>query len=201
VWVRDDVDGLSMLFARMATEQAHAVMTVIDATAHATATGGVVRAHLDLVIDLPTFLGLSDGSVELTGAGPVGVDVVCDLLADPDVAVTMRRLITDPLTGRLLDYGRRTYEVPRALREFIVARDRVCRFPGCRRNASLCQLDHATAWHDGGPTSPSNLGALCVRHHQLKTLGGWDITSSDADGSCVWQSPHGREYEHSPPPY
>jgi hypothetical protein len=229
VWVRDEVDGISMLFARMATEQAHAVMTVIDATAHATArddrlevdpaatigerrvqalaglvlggdgaaaTGGApVRAHLELVIDLPTFLGLSDGSVELKGAGPVGVDVVRDLLADPDVAVTMRRLITDPLTGRLLDYGRRTYEVPRALREFIVARDRVCRFPGCRRNASLCHLDHVIAWDDGGSTSPSNLGALCVRHHQLKTHGGWDITSSAADGTCVWQSPHGRRYD------
>jgi hypothetical protein len=228
VWVRDEVDGISLLVARMATEQAHAVMTEIDAAAHddrlvldpaATigerrvqalaglvlggdgATAAPVRAHVDLVIDLPTLLGLSDGSVELTGSGPVGVDVLRGLLADPQVAVTMRRLITDPLTGRLLDYGRRTYAVPQALRDFIVARDRVCRFPGCRRKASLCQLDHAIAWDDGGHTSPANLGALCVRHHQLKTLGGWGITSSHADGSCEWRSPHGRQYEHSPPPY
>jgi hypothetical protein len=164
------------------------------------ATSAPVRAHLDLVTDLPTFLGLSDGSVELKGSGPVGVDVLHGLLADPLVAVTMRRLVTDPLTGRLLDYGRRTYAVPQALRDFIVARDRVCRFPGCRRKASLCQLDHAIAWDDGGHTSPANLGALCVRHHQLKTLGGWGITSSHADGSCEWRSPHGRQYEHSPPP-
>jgi hypothetical protein len=229
VWVRDEVDGISMLVARMATEQAHAVMTAIDATAHddrlevdplatigerrvqalaglvlgndgATATGGApVRAHLDLVTDLPTFLGLSDGCVELKGSGPVGVDVLRGLLADPQVAVTMRRLVTDPLTGRLLDHGRRTYAVPQALREFIIARDRTCRFPGCRRNASLCQLDHAIAWDDGGHTSPANLGALCVRHHQLKTHGGWDITNSSHDGTCVWRSPHGRQYEHAPP--
>jgi hypothetical protein len=103
----------------------------------ATATAGApVRAHLDLVVDLPTLLGLSDGSVELTGSGPVGVDVLRDLLADPQVAVTMRSLVTDPLTGRLLDYGRRTYAVPDRLRDFIVARDRVCRFPGCRRSAA-----------------------------------------------------------------
>jgi hypothetical protein len=89
--------------------------------------------------------------------------------------------------------------VPQALREFIVARDRVCRFPGCRRNAARCQVDHAIAWDDGGTTNPANLGALCIRHHQLKTLGGWDITSSDADGTCMWRSPHGRQYEHSPP--
>jgi hypothetical protein len=235
VWVRDEVDGISMLVARIATEQAHAVMTQIDATARddrlevdpaATigerrvaalaamilgsdgATGGVapprVRAHVDLVVDLPTFLGCAggsaDGQVDVRGAGPVSADVLRDLLADPDVAVTIRRLITDPVTGRLLDYGRRTYEVPDRLREFIVARDRVCRFPGCRRNAARCQVDHAIAWDDGGTTSPANLGALCVRHHQLKTHGGWDITSSDADGSCVWRSPHGRQYEHSPPP-
>jgi hypothetical protein len=231
VWVRDEVDGISLLAARMATEQAHAVMTAIDATAHAdrfevdpgatigvrrvaalaglvlggddaTATGGApVRAHLDLVEDLPTFLGLSDGSVELAGSGPVGVDVLRDLLADPDVAVTMRRLVTDPLTGRLLDYGRRTYAVPQALRDLIVARDRVCRFPGCRRKASLCQVDHAIAWDDGGTTSPSNLGARCIRHHQLKTHGGWDITSVDAECGCSRISPHGRQYEHSPLPY
>ena len=43
----------------------------------------------------------------------MGVDVVRGLLADPDVAVTMRRLVTDPLTGHLLDYGRKTYAGPR----------------------------------------------------------------------------------------
>jgi hypothetical protein len=48
--------------------------------------------------------------------------VVRDLLADPDVAVTIRRLVTDPLTGHLLDYGRKTYEVPQRLREFLIAR-------------------------------------------------------------------------------
>jgi hypothetical protein len=242
VWVRDELDGISMIFARMATEQAHAIMTVIDATARAAArddrleldpaatigerrvaalagmvlgsggaTGGVpsprVRAHVDLVVDLPTLLTLADraggagggGQVELIGAGPLPAAVLADLLADPDVAVTMRRLVTDPVTGQLLDYGRRTYDVPQALRDFIVARDRTCRFPGCNRDADRCQLDHAIAWDDGGTTEPSNLGALCIRHHQLKTLSGWDITDSRPDGSCVWRSPHGRQYEHSPP--
>jgi hypothetical protein len=171
------------------------------------AAGGVGprRAHLDLVMDLPTFLALRDadspGSVELRGAGPLSSDVVRDLLADPDVAVTIRRLVTDPITGHLLDYGRRTYEVPERLREFIIARDRTCRFPGCRRRADLSQIDHATPWDDGGQSNPANLGALCVRHHQLKTHAGWQITESKADGSCMWTSPHGRRYDHDPPPF
>ena len=163
-----------------------------------------VRAHLDLVIDLPTLLALADGGtggqVELRGAGPVSADVVRDLLADPTVAVTMRRLVTDPVTGHLLDYGRRVYQVPQRLREYVVARDRVCRFPGCRRAAARSQIDHAQAWNDGGDTSPANLGALCLRHHQLKTHAGWTITDSRPDGSCTWTSPHGRTYDHQPPP-
>jgi hypothetical protein len=116
------------------------------------------RAHLDLVIDLPTFLALRDqsaaGSVELRGAGPLSSDVVRDLLAYPDVAISIRRLVTDPLTGHLLDYGRRTYAIPQRLREFIIAGDRTCRFPGCGRRADLSQIDHALAWDDGGQTSP-----------------------------------------------
>jgi hypothetical protein len=163
------------------------------------------RAHVDLVIDLPTWLALreadSPASVELRGSGPLPSDVVRDLLADPDVVITLRRLVTDPLTGHLLDYGRKTYEISRRLREFIIARDRTCRFPGCQRRADLSQIDHAIPWDDGGTTSPENLGALCVRHHQLKTFAGWQITESAADGSCVWTSPQGRRYDHDPPPF
>jgi hypothetical protein len=141
VWVRDEADGISMLVARMATEQAHAVMTAIDAKAHDDrlevepsavmgerrvaalaalvlggdgATTAPARMHLDIVVDLPTFLGMNQDAVQIRGADPVSPDVLRDLLADPDVAVTMRRLVTDPLTGRLLDYGRRTYAGPQA---------------------------------------------------------------------------------------
>ena len=227
VHVVDELDGISVLIARMATEDAHAVMTQLDACAHASvstlsigqkraealaalvlggdgAIAAPVRAHVDVVIDLPTLLDLAEGAAgaaEIRGAGPVSADVVRDLLADPQVAATMRRLVTDPVTGHLLDYGRRSYEIPDPLRRYLVARDRSCRFPGCNRRAEKCQLDHATAWDDGGDTNPANLGALCTRHHQLKTYAGWDITDSRADGSCTWHSPEGRRYDHHPPPH
>jgi hypothetical protein len=230
VWMYDELDGISVLMARMATEDVHAVMTQIQSHALAggfegtagerrvqalaqlvlgggvaggdgAAAGGIGprRAHLDLVMDLPTFLALRDadspGSVELRGAGQLSSDVVRDLLADPDVAVTIRRLVTDPLTSHLLDYGRKTYEIPQRLREFIIARDKTCRFPGCGRRADLAQIDHAIPWDDGGTTRPANLGALCVRHHQVKTFAGWQITDSQPDGSCTWISPQGRRYD------
>jgi len=74
----------------------------------------------------------------------------------------MRRLVTDPVTGHLLDYGRRSYEVPDALRRYLDARDRTCRFPGCNRRAEKRQLDHAIAWDDGGDTNPQT-SARCVK--------------------------------------
>jgi hypothetical protein len=261
VWVSPDVDGLSLLVATMATEDALAVMTQINATAHArhdaacrnvarrkderqndaaavpamslgehraqalaalvlggnrvpvgsgVAGSGAepVKAHVNLTIDLATLLSLRDapgdgiaaGQVDLAGDGPVTASVIRDLLADPECAISIRRLVTDPLTGHLLDYGRRSYDIPQALRDYITARDKACRFPGCNRRADRCQIDHAQAWNAGGHTSRANLGALCTRHHQLKTHAGWQITDSRPDGSCTWTSPQGRRYDHHPPP-
>ncbi len=48
--------------------------------------------------------------------------------------------------------------------------------------------------------SPNNLGALCRRHHQEKTHGGWTIEESANDGSCTFVSPLGRHYPHDVEP-
>ncbi|KAA0021295.1 HNH endonuclease signature motif containing protein [Antrihabitans cavernicola] len=58
------------------------------------------------------------------------------------------------------------------------ARDRHCRFPGCRVPAKKCQVDHVIPFrhhapHAGGWTIPSNLQCLCAFHHQLKTMKLW----------------------------
>lgn len=165
-----------------------------------------LEARLDIVVDLSTLLdlaaenGSAAGVAELRGCGPIAAEALRSLLADDAVAVSMRRLVTDPLTGHLLDLGRRSYEVSDALRAFLVARDATCRFPGCGRKASRCQVDHAEAWDDGGATSVDNLGMLCTRHHQLKTHGGWRLTESRGDGSCVWKSPAARRYERRAAP-
>jgi hypothetical protein len=151
-------------------------------------------AAVNLVMDLPTWLGLRDAPV----ATIEGLGIPAAVARRLAMAATVRRLITDPITGALLDYGRRTYEVPTALRQFLTARDAVCRFPGCRRRAGRCQIDHAVPWNRGGSTNPANTGPLCTRHHQQKTHGGWDITESRPDGSCTWRSPLGRRYDVEP---
>ena len=142
---------------------------------------------LNLTLDLPTLLGLQENPGILVGYGEIPASVARLLASD----AKWRRFITDPISGNLLDYGRSAYEPPQGLVDFIVARDRRCRFPGCRQPARVCDLDHAIPWEEGGRTSKENLGLLCRRHHRMKTHGGWSLTSFE-DGSCQWSSPEGR---------
>jgi hypothetical protein len=144
---------------------------------------------VNVTIDLPTLLGLAENPGELAGYGPIPASVAREIASD----AKWKRFITEPITGNLLDFGRESYEPPQALRDFLIARDRTCRFPGCRRSALLSDLDHARSWESGGATSLENLGALCRRHHRMKTHGGWSIESY-SDGSCLWKSPAGKEF-------
>jgi hypothetical protein len=145
---------------------------------------------VNVTIDLPTLLGLAENPGQLAGYGAIPASVARALASDGK----WQRFITDPQTGTLLDFGRESYEPPQALVDFLIARDRTCRFPGCRHSAARADLDHAQSWESGGETSAANLGALCRRHHRLKTHGGWNL-KSHSDGSCTWTSPLGKIYE------
>jgi len=144
---------------------------------------------VNVTIDLPTLLGLAENPGQLAGYGPIPASVARELASDSK----WKRFITEPQTGNLLDFGRESYEPPQQLKDFLIARDRTCRFPGCRRSALLSDLDHAQSWELGGSTSPENIGALCRRHHRLKTHDGWKIESFP-DGSCTWTSPLGKQF-------
>lgn len=166
----------------------------LSAIAAASLANSPVTPHrrpisINVTIDLPTLLGLAQNPGQLAGYGAIPASVARELASDGK----WKRFITDPQTGNLLDYGRESYEPPQALKDFLIARDRTCRFPGCRRSASLSDLDHAQSWEEGGSTSAENLGALCRRHHRLKTHDGWSVVSH-ADGSCTWLSPLGKEF-------
>ena len=144
---------------------------------------------LNLTMDLPTMLGLADNPAELSGYGPIPPTIARSLAADG----RWRKFITDPGTGNLLDCGRESYIPSQPLADFLTARDRICRFPGCSQPARVGDIDHAKSWDEGGKTSPDNLGILCRRHHRLKTHGGWKLASF-ADGSCEWTSPASKKY-------
>ncbi|GAA1754713.1 HNH endonuclease signature motif containing protein [Kocuria aegyptia] len=113
---------------------------------------------------------------ELEGYGPIPVGLAERIAAR---APSWSRILTHPVTGTVLDRDRSTYAVPADLKRRLRARDGTCRFPGCRRRASRCDLDHTVAWADGGRTSADNLAHLCRHHHLLKhrdgSLGRWRV--------------------------
>jgi hypothetical protein len=144
---------------------------------------------ISVAIDLPTLLGLAENPGQLAGYGAIPASVARRLAADGN----WQRFVSDPTTGNLLDFGREKYTPPQELVDYLLARDRVCRFPGCRRTGQGSDIDHAQSWETGGETNPANLGLLCRRHHRMKTHGGWSL-ESNLDGSCTWKSPKGKTF-------
>jgi hypothetical protein len=152
-------------------------------------------AQVRVTVAATTLLGLDDAPAELHGYGPIPAGVARRIAADG----VWRRLITDPISGTLLDYGRTTYRVPAGLADHVRARDVTCVFPGCRRPADACDLDHTLAHHDGGPTAHDNLGPLCRRHHRCKQDRAWTLTQP-RPGTYLWTTPTGRQYMRAPEP-
>jgi hypothetical protein len=169
----------------------------------ATITGPVaeakIRATVTVVVPLTALTSgePTDPGGTIDGE-PVTADTLRDLLADAADTSTLRRIVTDT-AGCIIDAGRTRYAITDTQRHLLALRDGTCRFPGCSRPATTCQIDHAIPWRRGGATDLDNLGPLCTHHHQLKTHGGWEITASRRDGACTWRSPLGRIYQHQPP--
>ncbi|PSK97156.1 HNH endonuclease [Murinocardiopsis flavida] len=81
----------------------------------------------------------------------------------------LRRIILDPITGAPLDVGRSERICPPHIRNAIHATYDSCAWEhGCDRPIAWCQIDHITAWWDGGSTSLSNLQPLCAAHNLAK---------------------------------
>ncbi|MUN63009.1 DUF222 domain-containing protein [Kocuria sediminis] len=162
---------------------------------------------------------------ELEGYGPVPVGMAERIAAR---APSWSRILTCPVTGTVLDRDRTTYAVPADLKHRLRARDGTCRFPGCRRRAARCDLDHTVAWADGGRTAADNLAHLCRHHHLVKhrkgPLGRWrvehvgrgssDLERPDPDlsaaersgpldqcGVLEWTSPAGQVHRTYPQEY
>ncbi|MFC4086492.1 HNH endonuclease signature motif containing protein [Amycolatopsis samaneae] len=157
---------------------------------------GPPRAEVFLYLDMATFLRLNDNPAELAGHGAIPAELARRIVEGPDTV--LRRILTDPASGQVLDLGRTRYRPTAALDEFVRVRDRECRHPGCGRPAQACELDHAVAWQHGGPTSSGSLAAYCGNHHHLKDEPGWDY-ELDENGILTIRTPAGHLH-CSPPP-
>jgi hypothetical protein len=154
-----------------------------------------MRPAVQVTVALSTLLGLDEQPAELAGYGPIPAQAARRIAADP--TGTWRRLLTDE-HGKLIDYGRTTYRPPKDLAAYLAARDGTCRFPGCRRQACRCDLDHIHPYRAGGTTDRANLCALCCRHHKTKHRAHWTLRGNPEHGELEWTSPTGRKYTTEP---
>ncbi|WP_308442269.1 HNH endonuclease signature motif containing protein [Planotetraspora kaengkrachanensis] len=75
------------------------------------------------------------------------------------------RLVMDA-DGQVLDMGRAVRLATKAQRKAAFARYATCWVQGCPLPATMCQIDHADNWSDGGRTDLRLLGPACQFHNR-----------------------------------
>ena len=151
-------------------------------------------AAVQVTVPISTLIGIDDHPAELAGYGPIPASVARRIAA----AGTWRRLLTDPATGGLLDYGQTRYTPPTDLVDHLIARDKTCRFPTCSQPAQRCQIDHTiAAGTPGWTTSAANTGPLSGGCHNGKTHAGWRLEQPEP-GRYLWSAPTGHRYPVDP---
>lgn len=152
-----------------------------------------------VVVTIPalTLLGHDTAPATLEGYGPIDLETARRLAGQ---ATSWVRLLTHPVTGAPLVLDRTTYRVPAALRRWLGVTSPTCVFPGCGRATRECDIDHLTAWADGGTTDDDNLDPKCRHHHRLRHESRWDIDHPPGEDT-TWTSPLGARYGTDPPPF
>jgi hypothetical protein len=107
-----------------------------------------------------------------------------------------------PITRGPCDHahGQVGYHPSRTLVHLVRARNTTCTAPGCTRPAVRCDLDHTTAYDQGGRTCECNLAPLCRHHHRCKQAERWRLEQPEP-GVLVWRTPAGRTYATIPTEY
>ena len=190
VWVDHQDDGMSYLHAYLPTtdavlidariteraknlptddrtldqKRADEFVTQLLGTNNEHTPGG--RVVIGITVPVTTLAGISDTPGEsFDGSFALPADMVRDLAHQP--GTLFYRVFTDP-TGRILDVTELGRFPSTKLKIAIDIRDGTCRFPTCSRPAIESDKDHDIP-HPRGPTTGSNLRALCRRHHRMKT--------------------------------
>jgi Domain of unknown function (DUF222) len=225
IW--DSGEGLTEVFGRLITTDAHAVDARLDALA-ATVCASDPRTRNQRRAD--AMGALAAGADRLAcrcgqrdcpaGRTPTPAAVVIHVVADqasldgtastPGSMIGAEALIPAELLAELARSAtlrplvhpsdgppENRYTPSPALADFVRCRDLTCRFPGCDRPAIDADIDHTIAYADGGPTHAYNLKCLCRLHHLIKTFWGWSDQQLP-DGVVIWTSPSGHTYVTTP---
>lgn len=170
-------------------------------------TGQTKATRVDLevgvVVAASSLLGADDQPGKLIGHrggdyGTLPASLVRELAESEQVWV--RRLVCDPIDGRLLSMDTTKRRFTGALRKFIVYRDGTSRRP--HSDAPIYDIDHIEPHSAGGPTSAPNGQGLAKHDHLLRDLPGWMVeeVGGDSSNGVRWTTPTGRSYESRPPP-
>ncbi|MGU3356092.1 DUF222 domain-containing protein [Microbacterium sp. M4A5_1d] len=193
----DDARTIDQVRADVFSDLLLAASPALDPTGTGDGDGtlGAIRAHVQVAVSALTLMGQDDGPADLAGRSPIDAATARELAGN---ATSWERLLTHPVTGTVLECD--SYRPTAAMVRLLRARDRHCRFPGCRQPTIRCELDHTIAASDGGATHVCNLANLCKRHHDVKHHTRWHVRQL-AGGRLIWTSPTGRIYrEDAPPP-
>lgn len=161
-------------------------------------TSGSGRPTVVVTVPALTLLGRDDTPATLDGYGPIDLDTARRLAGE---ASSWIRVLTHPVTGVPLALDRTRYRVTTALRRWLGVTSPTCVFPGCARPARDCDIDHLTAWADGGATDHDNLEPECRHHHRLRHETKWEPLKNPGDVDLRWRSPLGHDIEVDPPPF
>ena len=148
------------------------------------------RPQLLVVVDLDERTGTSSAALE------DGTLLPREVLERWSCDASWARVV---MSGRSLpiDLGAATYSPSAAQRRALIARDRRCVVPGCRRPPRWCEAHHVVPWPHG-PTDLSNLVLMCARHHKVIHAGGLMLVRGDDRWQVV--RPDGTPLRERPPP-
>ncbi|WP_259455266.1 HNH endonuclease signature motif containing protein [Microbacterium sp. AG238] len=168
---------------------------VVDPTYGTDRAGGLgaIRARVQVTVTAETLMGRDEHPADAVGAGLIDADTARELAGQVS---EWDRLFIDPVTRTPVEID--TYRPTVAMKKLLTARDQHCRFPGCRRAAIRCELDHTIDYALGGHTHLHNLAHLCQRHHSMKQFTRWEVRQVGG-GVLEWTSPLGRVYREDIP--
>lgn len=220
-------DGTGILLANLPVEQAVACWQALDHQARSLRADGDERSLRDLICDVfverltgqaratdlnlevgvvvaaSSLLGLDDQPAKLTGHkggdyGTIPAEIARELAASDQA--WWRRLICDPVDGRLLSMDTKKRRFTGSLRKFLIYRDGTSRRP--HSDAPINDIDHVDPHASGGPTSASNGQGLGKTDHPIRDLPGWEVeaVNGDAADGVRWTTPTGHSYTSTPPP-
>ncbi|KQM60269.1 HNH endonuclease signature motif containing protein [Agreia sp. Leaf210] len=157
------------------------------------ATRGV-RGRVHVMVPAMTILGIGEEAAILRGYGPIDPATAAQLTAK---ATSWRRILTDPVTGRILTTDPRDYRPTARMIDHARLVHPTCVFPGCTVPSERADIDHTEDHALGGHTTPENLAPLSQGHHTVKHHTRWQITQN-GDDTLTATSPAGYRYVIQP---